>query len=406
MNYQQTLEWLYEKLPMFQRAGASAYKENLNNIKFLTAQLGNPQKKYPAIHIAGTNGKGSTSHMLASVLQEAGYKTGLTTSPHLKDFRERIRVNGMMCSKGFVIDFVEKNKNLIESVEASFFEVSIAMAFEYFAQEKVDIAVIETGLGGRLDSTNIIHPVLSVITNIGLEHTQFLGNTLAAIAGEKAGIIKKNTPVVIGETEDETRPVFLQKVKAAHSEIIFAEEKTFGYYESDLKGFYQEKNRRTALSAIEVLQQKGFKITEEHIRAGLKDVVKNTWLRGRWEILQQNPLVIADTAHNVHGLKEAIKQIHATPHKQLHLVLGFVNDKDVKSILKLFPQDAYFYFSAPDIPRKLPIEELKSIIPPEINATFFGSVRDALEKAKTNAGQQDLIYVGGSTFVVAEVLDE
>jgi len=406
MDYSETVEWLYEKLPMFQRTGVSAYKENLDNIKFLTVQLGNPQEKYPTIHVAGTNGKGSTSHMLASILQESGYKTGLTTSPHLKDFRERIRVNGMMCSKDFVVDFVEKNKKLIESVEASFFEVSIAMAFAYFAQQKVDVAVIETGLGGRLDSTNIIHPILSVITNIGLEHTQFLGNTLAEIAGEKAGIIKKNTPVVIGETEDETRPVFIKKAKETHSEIIFAEEKKFSHYESDLKGIYQEKNRRTVLTAIEVLQQKGFKITEEHIRNGLKNVVKNTGLRGRWEILRENPLMVADAAHNVHGLNEAIKQIRATPHERLHLVLGFVNDKDVKSILKLFPRDAYFYFSAPDVPRKLPIEELKSTVPPEINASFFGSVKKALEKAQENAGKHDLIYIGGSTFFVAEVLDE
>lgn len=404
MNYCDTVDWLYEKLPMFQRIGASAYKKDLGNIESLTKQLGNPQKQYASVHIAGTNGKGSTSHMIASVLQEAGYKTGLTTSPHLKDFRERIRVNGELCLKEFVIDFIRQNKKLIEDMEASFFEVSIAMAFEYFANEKVDIAVVETGLGGRLDSTNIITPVLSVITNIGLDHTQFLGNTLPEIAGEKAGIIKQGIPVVIGEANEETKPVFIRKATETGSEIIFAEEREFRHYDSDLKGIYQEKNRKTVLASIEILQNSGYKISEENICKGLMNVTKNTGLRGRWDILQENPLIIADTAHNVHGLTEIVKQISQTPYQNLHLVLGFVNDKDVDTILGLFPQNAYFYFSEPDIPRKLSVEELKKSVPKNVNALFFDSIGEALENAKKNAAPNDLIYIGGSTFVVAEII--
>lgn len=403
-NYQQTLIWLQDKLPMFQRVGKSAYKGDLTNILSLTSHLNNPQNNYPSIHIAGTNGKGSTSHMLASILQEAGYKTGLTTSPHLKDFRERIRVNGQICSEEFVIDFVEKNAEKIESLDASFFEVSIAMAFDYFAKENVDIAVIETGLGGRLDSTNIITPVLSVITNIGLDHMQFLGETLGEIAGEKAGIIKSNVPVVIGESTEETKEVFLRKSQECNSEIIFAEEKTYRKYDSDLKGIYQIKNRRTVLSSIELLRKAGYEISEENIRKGLGNVIKNTGLRGRWDILQENPLVVADSAHNVHGLTEVIKQISETPHQKLHLVLGFVNDKDVGSILKLFPKNAFYYFSAPDVPRKLPVEELKKIVPTGLNSSFFNSIPEALAQAKINAAPNDFIYIGGSTFVVAEVI--
>lgn len=403
-NYQQTLIWLQEKLPMFQRVGKSAYKGDLTNILSLTSHLNNPQNNYPSIHIAGTNGKGSTSHMLASILQEAGYKTGLTTSPHLKDFRERIRVNGRMCSEEFVIDFVEKNAEKIESLDASFFEVSIAMAFDYFAKENVDIAVIETGLGGRLDSTNIITPVLSVITNIGLDHMQFLGETLGEIAGEKAGIIKPNVPVVIGESTKETKEVFLRKSQECNSEIIFAEEKIYKEYDSDLKGIYQIKNRRTVLSSIELLRKAGYEISEENIRIGLENVIKNTGLRGRWDVLQENPLVVADSAHNVHGLTEVIKQISETPHQKLHLVLGFVNDKDVGSILKLFPKNAIYYFSAPDVPRKLPLEELKKIVSAELNSSFFNSIPETLIQAKINAAPNDFIYIGGSTFVVAEVI--
>lgn len=404
MNYQETERWLYEKLPMFQRIGSKAYKSDLLNIIELTKYLENPQDRYLTIHVAGTNGKGSTSHMLASILQEAGYKVGLTTSPHLKDFRERIRVNGEMCSEEFIVDFVEENSAKIESLEASFFEVSIAMAFDYFAKEKVDIAVIETGLGGRLDSTNIITPVLSVITNIGMDHMNILGNTMEEIAAEKAGIIKPNVPVVIGETIPETKKIFISKAKEMQSEIVFAEENSFKEYESDLKGIYQKKNKKTVLASVEILQNNGLKIDENSIENGLKNVVKNTGLRGRWDILQNNPLIVADTAHNAHGLSEVIKQINQTKYEKLHLVLGFVDDKDVGSILKLFPENALFYFSSPDVPRKMLVENLKKLVPEKFDATYYDTVSEALEAAKNKAASDDMIYVGGSTFVVAEVI--
>lgn len=389
---------------MFQRAGVSAYKKDLGNIKALMQHLGNPHTQFKSIHIAGTNGKGSTSHLLASVLQESGYKTGLTTSPHLKDFRERIRVNGKICPEEFVIEFVEKNGTFIESLKASFFEVSIAMAFEYFAQEKVDIAVVETGLGGRLDSTNIITPILSVITNIGLDHTSILGETLPEIALEKAGIIKPYVPVVIGESTDEIQPVFLQKAEETGSEILFAEDFQYPEYESDLIGIYQKKNKRTVLAALSVLRKSGFTISEKSIQKGFLNVISTTGLRGRWEILQKSPLIVTDTAHNPHGLAEIKKQLEITDYENLHLVLGFVNDKDVLSILSFFPETAHYYFSAPDVPRKLPIEELKKIIPTNWKATYFPTVQEALDAAKNSAQPKDLIYVGGSTFVVAEVI--
>lgn len=403
-DYQKTIEWLYKKLPMFQRIGASAYKEDLGNIMALCQHLGNPQDSFSSIHIAGTNGKGSTAHMLASVLQEAGYKTGLTTSPHLKDFRERIRVNGELCSRSFVIQFVEENSAFIEQLEASFFEVSIAMAFSYFEKKNVDLAVIETGLGGRLDSTNIINPILTVITNIGLDHTGILGSTLKEIATEKAGIIKTDVPVIVGESHPDTVAVFKQKATALGSEIIFADEQSHAQYPSDLKGLYQIKNQKTVLSALQELRKLGYVISEEATKIGLQNVRQNTGLRGRWDVLQTNPIVVADTAHNTHGIKEVIRQIKETPHEKLHLVLGFVNDKDVLSILELFPTDAIYYFSAPDVPRKLPISELEKIVPENLNARYFTTVAEALLEAKTQASPKDLVYVGGSTFVVAEVV--
>lgn len=404
-TYQETIDWLFTNLPMFQRVGASAMKADLTNIIALCEYLGNPQNKFKSIHIAGTNGKGSTSHMLASIFQEAGYKTGLTTSPHLKDFRERIRVNGIMAEESFVVDFVAKHEHKIISQKASFFEIAIAMAFEYFAQQEVDIAIIETGLGGRLDSTNIILPELSVITNIGLDHTQFLGDTLDKIAFEKAGIIKPNTAVVIGETTTETKAVFIDVAKERKAEILFAEEKFFQDLSSDLKGSYQIKNRRTVLVAIDQLQKQGWTISEENIKNGLLNVIKNTNLRGRWDILCQTPLIIADTAHNPHGLIEVSKQLNEQPYNQLHLVLGFVNDKDVTSILNFFPKKATYYFCEPDVPRKYSIDDLYKIIPEEItDKHFFDSVDKAMSAAKSNAKENDLIYIGGSTFVVAEVL--
>lgn len=404
-TYQQTIDWLFTNLPMFQRVGASAMKADLTNITALCEYLGNPQEKFKSIHIAGTNGKGSTSHMLASVFQEAGYKTGLTTSPHLKDFRERIRVNGVIADQDFVIDFVEKHEQKILEQKASFFEIAIAMAFEYFAQKQVDIAIIETGLGGRLDSTNIIIPELSIITNIGLDHTQFLGNTLDKIASEKGGIIKEGVPVVIGETTQETKPVFVGIAKERNSEIIFAEDNFYQDLPSDLQGTYQVKNRRTVINAIIQLQKQGWKISEDNIRNGLLNVVKNTNLRGRWDILGHNPLIVADTAHNPHGLVEVAKQINQQPYNQLHLVLGFVNDKDVTSILNFFPKMATYYFCEPDVPRKYEIDELYKIIPEDIkDKHFFDTVEKALTAAKNNAKENDLIYIGGSTFVVAEVI--
>lgn len=403
-DYQKTIEWLYKKLPMFQRIGASAYKEDLGNIIAICHHLGNPQDSFSSIHIAGTNGKGSTAHMLASVLQEAGYKTGLTTSPHLKDFRERIRVNGELCSRSFVVQFVEENSAFIEQLEASFFEVSIAMAFSYFEKKNVDLAVIETGLGGRLDSTNIINPILTVITNIGLDHTGILGSTLKEIATEKAGIIKTDVPVIVGESNPDTVAVFKQMATALGSEIIFADEQSHAQYSSDLKGLYQIKNQKTALSALQELRKLGYEISEEATKIGLQNVRQNTGLRGRWDVLQTNPIVVADTAHNTHGIKEVIRQIKETPHEKLHLVLGFVNDKDVLSILELFPTDAIYYFSTPDVPRKLPISELEKIVPENLNARYFTTVAEALLKAKTQASPKDLVYVGGSTFVVAEVV--
>ena len=404
-TYQETIDWLFTNLPMFQRIGASAMKADLTNITALCDYLGNPQEKFKSVHIAGTNGKGSTSHMLASIFQEAGYKTGLTTSPHLKDFRERIRVNGIMCEEQFVIDFVQKHEQKIIDQKASFFEIAIAMSFEYFAQQKVDIAIIETGLGGRLDSTNIILPELSVITNIGLDHTQFLGDTLDKIAIEKAGIIKPNTAVVIGETTTETKPVFEQIAADRKSEIIFAENKFFQDVESDLKGTYQIKNKRTVLTAIEQLQKQGWNINSENITKGLLNVVKNTNLRGRWDVLAHNPLIVADTAHNPHGLSEVSKQINEQPYNQLHLVLGFVNDKDVLSILNFFPKKATYYFCQPDVPRKYNIDELYKIIPDDISDKhFFDTTEKALIAAKLNASADDMIYIGGSTFVVAEII--
>ncbi|WP_312311051.1 bifunctional folylpolyglutamate synthase/dihydrofolate synthase [Empedobacter brevis] len=404
-TYQETINWLFTNLPMFQRVGAYAMKADLTNITALCEYLGNPQKKFKSVHIAGTNGKGSTSHMLASIFQEAGYKVGLTTSPHLKDFRERIRVNGVMVDEEFVIDFVEKHEEKIIQQKASFFEIAIAMAFEYFAQQKVDIAIIETGLGGRLDSTNIILPELSVITNIGLDHTQFLGDTLDKIALEKAGIIKPNTAVVIGETTTETKSVFEQISKERNADVLFAEDKHFQDLPSDLKGSYQIKNKRTVLTAIEQLQKQNWNISGENISNGLLNVVKNTSLRGRWDVLGHDPLIVADTAHNPHGLVEVSKQINEQAYNQLHLVLGFVNDKDVLSILKFFPKKATYYFCQPDVPRQYTIDELYKIIPEEIkDKHFFDTVDKALLAAKKNASENDIIYIGGSTFVVAEVI--
>ena len=406
MNYQETINWMFNQLPMYQLQGASAYKKDLTNTHLLLAHLKNPQEKLKCIHVAGTNGKGSTSHMLASILQEVGYKVGLYTSPHLKDFRERIKINGKDISEEFVTDFINEHKIFFESNDMSFFEMTVGLAFDYFAKEKVDIAVIEVGMGGRLDATNIITPLISVITNIGLDHTQFLGNTLDAIAFEKAGIIKPNIPVIIGEYTPETKPVFLTKAKECNSEIYFAADLVSETYPSDLIGDYQIHNKKTVLQTVKVLnKQNEFIITPENIKEGLLNVVKNTGLQGRWQQLREFPKVICDTAHNKNGLEIVLNQVQKEDFDTLHVVLGVVNDKDLEEILPLFPKKANYYFCKPNIPRGLEVQILKQ------KATSFGlkgevynSVSEAYQKALENAGATDFIYIGGSTFVVAEIL--
>jgi len=406
MNYSETLDWMFSQLPMYQKQGASAYKEDLINTILLANHLNNPEKEIKTIHVAGTNGKGSTSHFLASILQEAGYKTGLYTSPHLKDFRERIKINGEDISEDFVVDFIASNKSFFEENQLSFFEMTVGLAFDYFRQEKVDIAIIEVGLGGRLDSTNIISPLFSVITNIGLDHIQFLGNTIEKIAYEKAGIIKPETPVVIGEYTSETKPVFENKAKETQSEIFFASELIQETYPSVLLGDYQVQNKKTVLQAIRVLQsQNQFKISEENIKDGFWNVVKNTGLQGRWQQLGSNPKIICDTAHNKHGLEIVMKQLQREKFDTLHFVLGVVNDKDLDDVLPLFPKNAKYYFCKPNIPRGLEASVLaEKATTFGLNGKVFNSVTEAYEEAKKNASESDFIYIGGSTFVVAEIL--
>lgn len=406
MNYQETVNWMFNQLPMYQHQGASAYKKDLTNTLLLTKYLGNPEKNIKCIHVAGTNGKGSTSHLLASVLQEAGYKVGLYTSPHLKDFRERIKINGIEISEDFVCDFIEKHKVFFETNALSFFEMTVGLAFDYFAKEKIDIAIIEVGMGGRLDSTNIITPLVSVITNIGLDHTQFLGNTLESIANEKAGIIKPMIPVVIGEYTEETKPVFLAKAKECNSEIYFASDLIQEDYPSDLIGNYQVHNKKTVLQTIRVIQsQKEFQISEEAIKKGFLKVIKNTGLMGRWQQLKEFPTVICDTAHNKNGLEIVLKQIQNTTYNQLHIVLGFVNDKDLGEVLPLFPKNAIYYFCSPNILRGLDATILEQKTAEfGLKGKVYNSVSEAYQIALQTAAKSDFIYIGGSTFVVAEIL--
>ncbi len=405
MNYQETTNWMFNQLPMYQLQGASAYKEDLTNIRILAAHLGNPQNELKCIHVAGTNGKGSTSHMLSSVLQEAGYKVGLYTSPHLKDFRERIRISGQEISEEFVIEFIAKHKSFFEANDMSFFEMTVGLAFDYFASEKVDIAIIEVGLGGRLDATNIITPLVSVITNIGLDHTQFLGNTLEAIAGEKAGIIKPNVPVVIGEYTNETKPVFFAKAEENNSPISFASDLIDQIYLSDLIGDYQFNNKKTVQQTISILNNEtDFKVSIEQLKEGLLNVVKNTGLQGRWQQLGENPKIICDTAHNKHGLTVVMNQLKNEKFENLHIVLGVVNDKDLDSILPLFPKEAQYYFCRPDSSRGLSTEILQSEAKKyDLIGEKYDSVAIAFAEAKKNASENDFIYAGGSTFVVAEL---
>lgn len=405
MTYHDTVNWMFKQLPMYQNQGATAYKANLENTLQLAKYLQHPENNFKSIHVAGTNGKGSTSHMLASILHEAGFKVGLYTSPHLKDFRERIKINGQEVSEKFVIDFIENNRAFFESQSLSFFEMTVGMAFDYFSKEQVDIAIVEVGMGGRLDSTNIITPLVSVITNIGLDHTQFLGTTLEAIAREKGGIIKQNVPVVIGETQLETINVFKALAEKNHSEIYFADEGKYEIFESDLKGNYQQKNIRTVLQSIKIIQSTGFDVSKNNIREGLLNVIKNTGLKGRWQVLQNHPKIICDTAHNKEGLIYTMQQLQDEPFQQLHIVIGVVNDKNVESILPIFPKKALYYFCRPNIPRGMEVEELRlKFVSNGFSGTSYGSVEEALNTAKSNAKKNDVIYVGGSTFVVAEII--
>ena len=405
MNYQDTVSWMFRQLPMYQNKGVAAFKKDLTNTINLSNHLGQPEKKFKSIHVGGTNGKGSTSHMLASVLQEAGYKVGLYTSPHLKDFRERIRINGKVVSKRFVIGFIKRNKAFFESNNLSFFEMTVGMAFDYFAKQQVDIAVIEVGLGGRLDSTNIIIPELSIITNIGFDHMQMLGNTLEKIAGEKAGIIKQNIPVVIGETQIETETVFKSKAEETNSQIYFADQLIETSIESDLKGSYQKHNIKTVLQAVKVLQESKFKISQSELTKGLLKVTKNTGLQGRWQVLGYKPKIVCDTAHNKEGLTYIMQQLKTEKFNKLHVVFGVVNDKDLSSIMNLLPMNALYYLCKPDVQRGLAVEELKELFKEnQLIYQSYESVKEALNNAKLNASKEDLIYVGGSTFVVAEII--
>ena len=402
MNYKQTLDYLFNRLPLYQKKGPAAYKADIGNILKASSILGNPHDKFKSIHVAGTNGKGSVSHMLSSILQEAGYKVGLYTSPHLKDFRERIKINGQMISKEDVVTFVSNNKNQFEQIDLSFFEFTVALSFKYFEKEKVDIAVIEVGLGGRLDSTNIINPELSIITNISLDHTNILGDTLEKIAIEKGGIIKKNTPVIIGRYQSEIEHIFNDISKKKETKISYSLNNN---YELDLKGDYQKENCRTAVTSITEMQKKGWKVSEKNIKDGLLNTIENTRFEGRWQVLNNQPLVICDTAHNEDGLKKVILQIDQTFHHSLHIVFGIVDDKNLENILKLLPRYAKYYFCKPNIPRGLDEKYLQKIASDKkIKGTAYSSVNNALNAAKDNAQKNDLIFIGGSTFTVAEVV--
>lgn len=442
MDYKATLDYLYSQLPMFTRDGASAFKKDLTNTLELCKRLDDPHKKFKSAHIAGTNGKGSTSHMLAAILQTAGYKTGLYTSPHLRDFRERIRINGEMISEQHVIDFVRDHRQDFEDIRPSFFEMTVAMAFDAFAKAKVDIAIIEVGLGGRLDSTNVITPLLSVITNIGWDHMNMLGDTLPLIAGEKAGIIKPGVPVIIGEYQFEVADVFINKAEAIEAPISFASEEWLlkseaGDWKSevgsqksevaseylnfeiqkkdsglttldlrlDLPGTYQLKNVKTVLSAVEELRDEGFAISDGQIETALSQVKKLTGLHGRWETLSHHPLTICDTGHNPEGITEVLKNIEGTPHENLHIVMGVVSDKDISKILAMLPRHAIYYFSKPDIPRGLDAEILQQKAEAfGLHGEIYISVKAALNAAQSHADKNDLVFIGGSTFVVAEIV--
>lgn len=428
MNYSDTLEYLFNSLPMYQRIGGAAYKANLNNTIALMDELNHPYKNFPTVHIAGTNGKGSVSHMLASAFQEAGYKTGLYTSPHLVDFRERIKINGECVSEDFVIDFVAKNRTFFQKLEPSFFEMTVAMAFSYFEQNKVDIAIIEVGMGGRLDSTNLISPILSVITNIDFDHTQFLGNSIEDIAYEKAGIIKNNTAVIIGEKDEKSLKVFKDKAKTSNSDLILAEEncqigtisedifelnlsakienRTYNII-SALAAWFQKINIRTALSALDYINKNSsFKLSKENIEAGFKNVIKNTGIYGRWQKISTSPTIICDAGHNAHSLKNLKQNFEKLKYNKLHLVLGFANDKDVNNILDYFPKNANYYFCKASVQRAMSEKDLLEIASKKgINSKGFETVPDAIKNAIEKSKNEDIIYIGGSFFVVADALE-
>lgn len=424
MTYQETLTYLYNSAPLFQHVGKAAYKEGLSNTLALDEYFGHPHRKFRTIHVAGTNGKGSCSHTLAAILQSAGYRVGLYTSPHLVDFRERIRINGVPVSQEFVIDFVEKHRSFFDPLHPSFFELATAMAFHYFASQQVDVAVIEVGLGGRLDCTNIIHPDLCLITNISFDHIQFLGNTLAKIAGEKAGIIKPSVPVVIGETTPETKPVFQQKAAEVNAPIFFAEEEhpllsalhdesgnyiyqTTRYHDlkGELGGICQEKNTNTLLTALPLLEQQGYHITETDIRNGFAHVCELTGLMGRWQKLSSHPTIVCDTGHNVGGIQYIVKQLSFQQYKQLHIVIGMVNDKDISGVLAMLPKDAIYYFTQASVQRALPAEKVKELANSYgLSGNAYPDVKTAVEAAQKRADADDFIFVGGSSFIVADLL--
>ena len=398
---------MFNKLPMYQNIGDSAYKKDLSNIILICEHLNNPQNNFKSIHIGGTNGKGSCSHMLSSILQEANYKVGLYTSPHLVDFRERIKINGDMISKDSVLKFMHENFDFFESNNLSFFEMTVGLAFDYFSKNKVDIAIIEVGMGGRLDSTNIINPILSIITNISLDHTRFLGSNISDIAKEKAGIIKDNIPVVIGQTQQEISPIFTDIAKSKKSEIIFADHFIYDTYNCDLKGDYQKKNIKTVLKSTEILKHLDYKINDSHIKTGLNNVSNNTGLQGRWQVIQRKPMIICDTAHNEAALGEVISQLMDMEYSDLHFIIGFSNDKNLKKISKIFPEDSKYYFVQSKVGRARDAKEVRDIF--KLNnrcGELYKSIKNTIKYVKGVSKENDIIFIGGSTFVVSEIFDK
>ena len=398
---------MFNKLPMYQNIGDSAYKKDLSNIILICEHLNNPQNNFKSIHIGGTNGKGSCSHMLSSILQEANYKVGLYTSPHLVDFRERIKINGDMISKDSVLKFMHENFDFFESNNLSFFEMTVGLAFDYFSKNKVDIAIIEVGMGGRLDSTNIINPILSIITNISLDHTRFLGSNISDIAKEKAGIIKDNIPVVIGQTQQEISPIFTEIAKSKKSEIIFADHFIYDTYNCDLKGDYQKKNIKTVLKSTEILKHLDYKINDSHIKTGLNNVSNNTGLQGRWQVIQRKPMIICDTAHNEAALGDVISQLMDMEYSDLHFIIGFSNDKNLKKISKIFPEDSKYYFVQSKVGRARDAKEVRDIF--KLNnrcGDYYKSIENTIKYVKGVSKENDIIFIGGSTFVVSEIFEK